>query len=404
MRLISILTALLVMASLYLLVFERPALLDFAGAAEVPIDVETAPQDGRAGAVPVVAVTSQAQQIDSAVRLRGRTEAARQVDVRAETSGRIVSDPLRKGSFVEEGQLLCRLDPGTREVTLTEAQARLAEARARAPEARARVAEAEARLSEARIEQNAAQKLSEGGFASDTRVASANAAVESALAAIEAARSGLTSAAAGEQAAQAVVAAAEKEIERLEIRAPFGGLLESDTAELGELMQPGSLCATIVQLDPIKLVGFVPETDVDKVAPGSPAGGRLASGQQVQGIVSFLSRAADEQTRTFRTEVEVANADLAIRDGQTAEILIASDGRTAHLLPQSALTLDDTGDLGVRTVDDGTALFTPVQLLRDSPEGVWITGLDDFATVIVVGQEYVTDGTSVDVTLRERAQ
>ena len=41
---------------------------------------------------------STAQAIDNAVLLRGRTEAARQVDVRAETSGLVSSEPLRKGA------------------------------------------------------------------------------------------------------------------------------------------------------------------------------------------------------------------------------------------------------------------------------------------------------------------
>ena len=67
-----------------------------------------------------------------------------------------------------------------------------------------------------------------------------------------------------------------------------------------------------------------------------------------------------------------------------------------HLLPQSALTLDDTGALGVRVVSDGqTAQFVPVTVLRDSVEGIWVSGLDDEVSVIVVGQEYVTDGVPV---------
>ena len=44
--------------------------------------------------------------------------------------------------------------------------------------------------------------------------------------------------------------------------APFAGLLETDTAELGALLQTGSPCATIIQLDPIKFVGFVPEAEL----------------------------------------------------------------------------------------------------------------------------------------------
>jgi multidrug efflux system membrane fusion protein len=42
--------------------------------------------------------------------------------------------------------------------------------------------------------------------------------------------------------------------------------------------------------------------------------------------VTFLSRSADEQTRTFRVEITVPNPDVTIRDGQTADILIQTAG------------------------------------------------------------------------------
>lgn len=389
MRIFSILTALLVAASLYMIVMERDTLRAFAAAGEA----DAAPQEEESAEEPtalvsVVALRSEARLIDSAVLLRGQTEAAREVSVMSETSGRVVSDPLRKGARIEEGTLLCELDPGTR-------GSMLAEARARVPEAQGRLAEARARVAEAEINDNAASRLSEGGFASETRVASARAGLEAAQAAVQ-------SADAGVESAQAAVAAAEKEIERLAIHAPFAGLLESDTAELGSLLQPGSPCATVIQLNPIKLVGFVPETEVGRIKTGAQAGARLATGREIAGTVTFLSRSADPLTRTFRVEIEVPNEDLSIRDGQTAEILIAADGDRAHLLPGSSMTLDNSGQLGVRIVDtDNRAKFIPVTFLRDTIDGVWLSGLPEEVSVIVVGQEYVTDGVEVAVTYRE---
>ena len=222
---------------------------------------------------------------------------------------------------------------------------------------------------------------------------------------MSAAQAGIQSAEASIESAAASVATAQKELERLEIKAPFAGLLESDTAELGSLLQPGGLCGTVIQLDPVKLVAFVPETEVDRIKTGALAGARLATGVEVQGQVTFLSRAADETTRTFRVEIEIPNPNLDIRDGQTAEILIAADGAMAHLLPSSALTLDDEGTLGLRTIDDsGLVAFVPVSLLRDTPKGVWLTGLPDQADVIVVGQEYVRAGVVAEPTFREATQ
>ncbi len=147
MRLIPVLTALLVTLGLYAIVFERDALLAFARgeasaeAADPGAEDTAAPAAKPAGgkAVGVVVLRSQAQTIDSAVILRGQTEAVRQVEVRAETSAVVISEPLRKGAFVEAGDVLCELDPGTREAALAEAEARLAEAQAGVPDAEARL-------------------------------------------------------------------------------------------------------------------------------------------------------------------------------------------------------------------------------------------------------------------------
>ena len=231
-----------------------------------------------------------------------------------DTSATVISEPLRKGAFVEKGDLLCKLDPGTREAALAEARARLSEAKTRVPEAEARLIEAEARLDEAEINNNAATKLQKGGYASETRLVATEAQVRAAEAGVASAKSGLESTNAGIESAAAAVAAAKREIDRLTIFAPFRGLLESDAAEIGSLMQPGSLCATIIQLDPIKLVGYVPETQVSRVSVGAMAGAELSNGDRVQGQVIFLSRSADPTTRTFEVEIEVPNPDLTKED------------------------------------------------------------------------------------------
>ncbi|MEX3015364.1 efflux RND transporter periplasmic adaptor subunit [Gymnodinialimonas hymeniacidonis] len=447
MKLFPILTAALVCVALYFVVLDRESLTDFAAgfvpepqnAPEEMADDETADalaeeaeatsDDGR---MHVVVRRSEAQVTENAVLMRGRTEAIRLVDVASETSGRIISAPIRAGAFVEEGQVMCEIDPGTSQTALEEAQARLAEAQARVPEAEARLPEAQARLPEARamlaqaqaqlasaqIDGNAASRLSESGFGSETRAASAaagvaaaeagvqsaEAGVEAADAGVQSARAGIQSALAGVRAAEAAVTRAEDAIADLTIYAPFSGLLESDTAELGTLMQPGAICATIIQLDPIKLVGFVPEAQVDRVTLGARAGADLSSGQRVEGEVTFVSRSADDSTRTFRVEITVENPELLIRDGQTADILVQTEGIPAHLLPSSALTLDDDGRLGVRTVVDGVVEFVEVQMIRDTPRGVLLTGLPEVADVITVGQEFVTAGVEVRTTFEELTQ
>lgn len=365
MRIFPILTATVVTFALYFVIFARDEMIAFATGEPVVMVEEVIPEkiavEDRP-AISILALKSTAQDVDSGIILRGRTEASRFLDVRAEVTGLVVSQSQPKGSIVEQGQLLCKLDSGTRQAALAEAKARLAEAA---------------------INENTASTLADRGFGSATAVTARRAALE---------------------AAQAGVDRAAKEIERLSISAPFAGLLEINTAEIGSLLQPGGVCGRIIQLDPIKLVGFVPEQDIQKLKLGAQAGARLIDGTTVTGQVTFLSSSADQTTRTFRVEVEVANKDGNIRDGTTAEIFIAFAGQRAHLLPQSALTLDDSGTLGIRVVENGAAKFLSVTIVRDTANGVWLSGLPESIDVIVVGQEYVTDGRLVTVTYREDAE
>ncbi|WP_170449539.1 efflux RND transporter periplasmic adaptor subunit [Ruegeria arenilitoris] len=408
MRLISLVNAVLVIVALYFVVFERDALFAFAGREDAASQSDAGAEASDASAVQavgVVALRSTAREIDSAVLLRGETKAIRQVEVLAETTSTVISEPKRKGTFVEAGDLLCELDPGSRPAQLAQAKAAKLEAESRVPEAEARLEEAHARVAEAEINLTAARKLSETGFGSETRRIAAEAEMSAAKAGIKAAEAELKATEAGIEAAEAAVAAAELELDRITIEAPFQGLLESDAAELGSLMQPGSLCATVIQLDPIKLVGFVPETEVNRITVGAPAQAQLVTGLQVEGRVTFLSRSADETTRTFEVEITVPNPELLIRDGQTASIRIAAEGAKAHLLPQSALTLNNEGQLGVRTVGAGNVVdFVPIRLLRDTADGVWVGGLAETVDIIVVGQEFVTAGVVVAPTYKDVSQ
>ncbi|WP_439104086.1 efflux RND transporter periplasmic adaptor subunit [Celeribacter marinus] len=370
MRIVPLLIAIIVSFALYFFVFQRDTLGEISGSTQPSVETTDATQaqaDVNAMAPPanrdvtdkpvvkVVAEHSVAEVLDSAVILRGETQAARSVNVSAETSGRVVSAPLRKGSYVEEGQVMCQLDVGVRASSLAQAKAA--------------VAEAEVGLRNA-------QKLAKGGYAAETNILTAEAGLER---------------------ARAALAQTEQDIANLTIEAPFAGLLESDTAELGTLMQAGSICANVIQLDPMKLVAFAPEAEVDRIEVGTLASARLLTGTQITGRVTFLSRSADPTTRTFRVEIEVPNSDFAIRDGQTVEMAIRSEGKSAHLVKQSSLTLNDEGLLGVRIVDDAQMVaFMPIQVLRDTREGVWVAGLPERADIITVGQEYVRAGVPVE--------
>ena len=319
--------------------------------AEQPTNEEAAPASAP---LRVAVFESRAQDLEYAFPIRGYTEASRRVDVRAETGGLTVSERVPKGTNVFEGQTLCRIEDGNRPALLTQA---------------------EARVRQTRTEATSARSLSEKGFTPETAAAAADAALATAIAELD---------------------RVKLDLRRTSILAPFDGSLEEGGVEPGTLLQPGALCATILDLDPMLIVGFAPERAIGAFQLGTEAGAILASGAEVTGRISFVARSAESRTRTFRIEVTIPNPDGAFREGVSAEILIPIRHSDAHLIPQSALTLSSEGILGVRIVDNqSTARFMPVTLLRDAKDGMWVSGLAPLTRIIVIGQEFVSDGVPV---------
>ena len=290
------------------------------------------------------------------VKLRGRTENKRTVEVRAETSGRVVERPVERGTRVAAGDLLCRIAVEDRN---------------------ARLAQAEAAVEQAHIEYEGSLRLQDRGFNSETAIAQAKARLAT---------------------AQAQREAAVLDVQRTAVRAPFAAVVEDAPLEIGDYAQPGTVCASLVDLHPMLLVGSVSERDVSRFGIGANADGQLMTGQTVSGPVSFVGQQADRGTRTYRVEVTVPNPDYALRSGITTEIAIDVGAVEAHKISPAVLALDDAGNVGVRIVDaENRVRFQHVAIVADADDGVWVRGLPAVTTLITVGQETVVAGERVDV-------
>lgn len=312
-------------------------------------------QAARAAEAPRVRVRDMtARETITPLVVHGHTEASRRVVVRAETAGKVAEVPLDKGAVVEAGAVLARLDMANR--------------RERLEQARALVAQRE-------LEFNAASSLAQRDFTSRTRLAEARAEMEE---------------------ARADLAAIRKEIEDTTIRAPFAAVLNARPVEVGDVLAVGGEVATLIDLDPVTVAAEVSERAVGRLAVGTPAQVRLIDGRTVDGQVAWISASATAGTRTYPIEVGIANPDQDIPEGMTAEVRLPLERTIAHLVSPAVLTLNDTGDLGVKLVDDQNVVrFAPVQVVRDDAEGIWLAGLPEQARVITVGQEYVAEGRTV---------
>jgi len=200
--------------------------------------------------------------------------------------------------------------------------------------------------------------------------------------------------------AQAGVRQAEIALAQVNIRAPFAGVFDHRDAEIGAYLAPGQPCGTMIELNPLLVVGDVPETSAAKLKVGATAKAKLVSGQMLSGRIRYVAQDADPQTRTYHLEIAVPNPKLDVRSGLSAEVRIAAGSGPAHLVPVSSLVLDSAGRQGVRYAVAGDRVaFSPITIVEETPEGLWVTGLSGPVRLITVGQSYVADGQKVRVAL-----
>ena len=107
--------------------------------------------------------------------------------------------------------------------------------------------------------------------------------------------------------------------------------------------------------------------------------------------ITFISPSAETSTRTFEIEIEADNKDLSFKSGITTSIVIDGTELFAHKIPPSILTLQDDGTIGVKALNDkNVVIFFPIQVVKDTVDGMWVSGLPNDVNLIISGQEYVT--------------
>ena len=185
------------------------------------------------------------------------------------------------------------------------------------------------------------------------------------------------------------------EVNRTQVKAPFSGFIEQ-IVKPGNFLERGQVCATIIQLNPISFIAGVPEYDINKVRVGQKVNLELVTGQKINGKLTFVSKSASPDTRTFIVESQIENPKGLVKDGLTANMTIEIDKVKAHKISPSILLLNDGGKLGIRiVVNSKIAQFIEITILEDSEEGLWVTDIPEDVEIIIQGQGFVEDGQEV---------
>ncbi len=295
-----------------------------------------------------------AQDIDREIVIQGELEPLRQVELRAETTSRVTGLPVRKGERVATGALLVQLAEEDRA---------------------AQVVRAKAEVANQKLEVAGARKLTQKGLQAENRLKAAEAALA---------------------AAQADLKRARLELTYTRIQAPFSGVLEQRHVEMGSHLETGETVALLVDESILKAVGRVSQQSSGELQLGQTVTLRLLDDREVQGELTYISRLGDSETHSFRVEAEVPNPRGLLTAGSSAELRIAVARDAAHFVSPAVLSLNNGGEVGVKSVnDEGLVRFHPIDLVRTEANGVWVSGLPARLRVISQGQGFVNDGESV---------
>lgn len=320
------------------------------------------PEQPKAAPRTVAVITPPRIQHARAIRLSGQTEADKRAVLATRAAGIIEELPVKQGDHVKAGDLILLLG---------------------AEDKPAMVEMAKQIVKQRQAELEAAERLARTGNLPKLQL-------DTAVSALAQAKSQL------EQA--------QAELDRNRIVAPFTGIVDKVSVEMGSSVMQGGEVATLLSLDPVLVKGEISERDLRHVAIGDTAEAVLVDGETVKGTVRYISREASPTTRTFRIEVAIPNPDNRIPAGMTSEITVRAASTDAVVLPRSVVTLNANGDLGIRAVDrESKIVFYPIDLVDDTARGFVLGGIPADAQIVVAGQDLVAEGDVVNAVPADRA-
>jgi len=245
-----------------------------------------------------------------------------------------------------------------------------------------------------RYELESVQRLHGRGAATDFALNKAKSVLAVSEAAVQEAIAGLS-------ASEAVLKSAQANLNRTKIAVPVTGVLDRVLVEEGEYVSAGTPVARIVDVEKVRVVVAVPEQDVpylrlgeeQKVFPDI-----RRNGQPLRGRIDYVSRSADEASRTTRTEILIDNVTGVLQSGRIVSVLLRRRVlRDVIMIPlASVIPLEDTQ--AVYVARDGKAERRQVELGFFKGQNVRVLrGLRAGDQLLIQGHRHVAPGQAIRV-------
>lgn len=335
---------------------------------------------GGGGAAPVVHVMTVKKEKASPARdYIAHVEPVQQVSIMAQVSGTIEEVCFREGSRVAAGDLLFRIDSASYEAELAQRKAELAQAEATLERAEKYLAMLKS------VDDRSVSK-------SDLDAAVANESEGRALV----------------QRATAAVRRAEIDLEYTEIKSPIDGRVGRALITKGNLVSPSSgPLATVVQLDPIRVVFAMPDSEYltefkrysneEGYAPIVRV--RLSNGVVLPaaGEIDFDDNQMNAATGTIDIRMRFPNADRMLVPNNFVNVLVQDGNEPERIVVPAEAVMHNADSAFVWTVTaDNTVVAKPVSAgIHLGNRQIIESGLDEGDCVVVVGVQKVQAGAMV---------
>jgi membrane fusion protein, multidrug efflux system len=190
------------------------------------------------------------------------------------------------------------------------------------------------------------------------------------------------------------------------IRAPFSGVITARYVDVGALVPAGTGSTQTVQpvvdlsdLDRLRIQVYLGQADAARLRPGDPVSlvTDTDPGHPLEVVVSRLSMGLDARNRTMLCEMDVDNRPVRLFPGQFVRATLRLRGARLPQVPSDSLAW--RGDkLFVAVLEEGRARLRPIQAGDDDGTRVTIlSGLQGGETVVLNPSAELQDGDAVQV-------
>ena len=205
--------------------------------------------------------------------------------------------------------------------------------------------------------------------------------------------------------AENTLVAAERNLKNIKentiLTSPISGVVTARNYDPGD-MTGAMPILTVAQVNPVKIVINVPESELSKISKGMPASITFDTyGDEVfEGKITMVSPTVDTNSRTFGVEIGMQNADGKILPGMFGRVKLELGSANHVVVPDRAIVKQPgSANQYVYVYHNGTVSYNKVELgqrLGNAYE--LLSGVEPGDTVVITGQTKLADGVSVEIT------